>query len=183
MSEYDNKSAEKKYEFVEKVPNKFMCHICNYIMVDAVGIPCGHEFCEKCIIKHNLPCPICEENFDCGKIAAAYYRRNQINKLKVYCPNKIYGCPEIYPFDEIAAHKEMCDIYLFNALKDEENRLCFALSKLGDMMSNKTDFKDIKEYKNTNDYEIQQQLIILYLGKYNHTNFNFNQWFKCSCKK
>uniref|UniRef100_UPI0037E96D78 E3 ubiquitin-protein ligase TRIM21-like n=1 Tax=Semicossyphus pulcher TaxID=241346 RepID=UPI0037E96D78 len=47
---------------------QFLCSICLDVFTDPVTIPCGHNFCKKCITQHwniNVPCecPLCKDVF------------------------------------------------------------------------------------------------------------------------
>ncbi|KAK2858709.1 hypothetical protein Q5P01_003329 [Channa striata] len=47
--------------------DQFQCCICLDVFTDPVTIPCGHNFCKNCIIKHwdiKLQCPMCNRLFD-----------------------------------------------------------------------------------------------------------------------
>ncbi|XP_071393111.1 E3 ubiquitin-protein ligase TRIM47-like [Centroberyx affinis] len=48
---------------------QFLCSICLDVFTDPVAIPCGHNFCKKCITQHwdvsaQCQCPMCKEVFD-----------------------------------------------------------------------------------------------------------------------
>ncbi|XP_041652510.1 E3 ubiquitin-protein ligase TRIM21-like [Cheilinus undulatus] len=48
--------------------DQFLCSICLDVFADPVTIPCGHNFCKKCISRHwktkaSYQCPNCKEGF------------------------------------------------------------------------------------------------------------------------
>ncbi|MEQ2193492.1 hypothetical protein XENOCAPTIV_030546, partial [Xenoophorus captivus] len=48
--------------------DQFLCSMCLDVFTDPVTTPCGHNFCQTCIIQHwdgNVPyeCPLCREHF------------------------------------------------------------------------------------------------------------------------
>ncbi len=55
---------------------------------------CGHHISQQAanrLIRERKPCPMCkEDNFDTHK--DKFFKRNCINKLKVYCLHKKSGC-------------------------------------------------------------------------------------------
>ncbi|KAG2465396.1 TRI25 ligase, partial [Polypterus senegalus] len=81
--------------------DEFTCSVCQDTLTDPVTIPCGHNFCLKCITdywdqSHVCSCPQCRENFSTRPALRRNTLLNEvIKKLKktVSPPSKIYASP------------------------------------------------------------------------------------------
>jgi len=83
-------------EFTDHKNNEYSCPICLGVMTDAQVIPCGHEFCNSCLISlclqssTQIACPVCRTLFDITTKQHAYCSQRKINLLRINC--RYSGC-------------------------------------------------------------------------------------------
>ncbi|XP_028283853.1 E3 ubiquitin-protein ligase TRIM39-like [Parambassis ranga] len=98
---------------------QFLCCICLDIFIDPVTIPCGHNFCKKCITQHwtvnssRLQCPMCKKQFTTrpelpvntfiSEMAAEF--RQSAGKKGSCCSDLKVAKPEEIPCDVCAGTK------------------------------------------------------------------------------
>merc|ERR1711943_17559 len=71
--------------------DEFSCAICLHIVDNAVQTPCGHIFCDECLVLSIEVCPTCrtplerptgvQKLVECNKVAA-----RMMQGIKVHCP-------------------------------------------------------------------------------------------------
>ncbi|XP_078138139.1 E3 ubiquitin-protein ligase TRIM21-like isoform X4 [Centroberyx gerrardi] len=91
---------------------QFLCSICLDVFTDPVAIPCGHNFCKKCITQHwdvsvQCQCPMCKEVFKrrpklrvntfISEIAAQFRKSAQMKASS--CPDQRCAKPGEVPCD------------------------------------------------------------------------------------
>jgi len=106
--------------FVEKVCKYFFCTICTNVMDKASSLPCGHEFCEQCLIdslKINPCCPLCRsKNTD---FVPSFEKRSRIMSSEVKCVYK--ECPFTTTLSRIKAHEQNCKYNPANVVENKIN--------------------------------------------------------------
>ncbi len=85
---------EVEYEFVEDLPEELTCFICMKVLCQPQLMNCCEQpFCKSCLEKwweKNKSCPHCRSpNFETVLLRQ---KSRKVGELKVYCPNKQYGC-------------------------------------------------------------------------------------------
>ena len=106
-----------KYNFVNKVPDRLLCQICQRPCREPHrSVCCGHVFCKselntgsEQLGKESLErCPQClEKGFI--KFVDKLLRR-EINELSIYCPNNEDGCGWIGEIARVDDHLKECEI-------------------------------------------------------------------------
>ena len=86
------------YEFVSKVPDRFVCQICTKVLRDPhLAVCCGQHFCESCLNKWfaqqgKESCPHCRAEREAFNHVIHRGLRSEINQLKIRCSNHREGC-------------------------------------------------------------------------------------------
>ncbi|XP_078138136.1 E3 ubiquitin-protein ligase TRIM21-like isoform X1 [Centroberyx gerrardi] len=80
---------------------QFLCSICLDVFTDPVAIPCGHNFCKKCITQHwdvsvQCQCPMCKEVF---KRRPKLRVNTFISEIAAHCPDQRCAKPGEVPCD------------------------------------------------------------------------------------
>ena len=79
-----------RYEFTEKIPNKFVCPVCLDAVYDAVETKCcGVLLCMQCsdrLIASMMACPQCRQ-YPLA-VNASHFVRREVRQLHIYCVNK-----------------------------------------------------------------------------------------------
>ena len=92
-------SGSYEYKFVNPVPDRCICKICQYPSRDAymTGHCCkGLTVCKSCLDQHQITtdnfikCPVCRKEE--GGFHPNYPIKREINNLHIYCTNKEKGC-------------------------------------------------------------------------------------------
>ncbi len=98
------------YNFVDKVPQDYICSICTSILREPVQIECcGQLFCEECLkkwLERQKSCPHCRD-YQLKYIKDRRMKQN-INASKIYCPNRYRGCKVIITLRERYTHRDDC---------------------------------------------------------------------------
>lgn len=122
--------------FVEKVCKYFFCTICTNVMDKASALPCGHEFCEQCLIdslKINPSCPLCRsKNID---FVPSFEKRSRIISLEVKCIHK--NCPFTSPLSRIKTHEQNCQ-YNPTHITHSENKMDISSSSSSSSLLRRT---------------------------------------------
>ncbi|EGC32564.1 hypothetical protein DICPUDRAFT_38203 [Dictyostelium purpureum] len=106
---------------IEEIEDDFFCSICNNLMYKNFQCTNGHIYCVSCtetIKGKNGGCPECRVDFNTTSINR--YLERQINKLKIFCPNKFYnttdyiadekyGCKHECTIEELESHLKVCE--------------------------------------------------------------------------
>jgi len=98
-------------DFIEKIPEKFICNICTKVLRDPhLTECCGQHFCGSCIehwTSQNEVCPICRE----GKFVHILNKalKREINILEVHCINHEKGCKWKNEVVNLENHLEVCE--------------------------------------------------------------------------
>ncbi|XP_062609235.1 TNF receptor-associated factor 3-like [Saccostrea cucullata] len=105
--------------FVEKLPPKYVCPVCNFVLRNAMQLQCGHQICEPCIDPlfgedETATCPVntdeeCEEPFTKNEVYKDMCTRREIMLLQVYCSYSGEGCQEILQWRNLQKHTEICE--------------------------------------------------------------------------
>ena len=86
------------YEFVGKVPDRFICQICTKVLRDPhLAVCCGQHFCESCLNKWftrqgKESCPHCRAEGDGFNHVIHKGLRSEVNQLRIRCSNYGEGC-------------------------------------------------------------------------------------------
>ena len=86
------------YEFVDKVPDRFICQICTKVLRDPhLAVCCGQHFCKSCLNKWfarqgKESCPHCRAEGEGFNHVIHKGLRSEVNHLKIRCSNHGEGC-------------------------------------------------------------------------------------------
>ena len=86
------------YEFIGKVPDRFICQICTKVLRDPhLAVCCGQHFCESCLNKwftrqSKESCPHCRAEGEGFNHVIHKGLRSEVNQLKIRCSNHGEGC-------------------------------------------------------------------------------------------
>ncbi|XP_071396167.1 E3 ubiquitin-protein ligase TRIM21-like isoform X2 [Centroberyx affinis] len=80
---------------------QFLCSICLDVFTDPVAIPCGHNFCKKCITQHwdisvKCQCPMCKKLFN---TRPELHVNTLISEMAAHCPDQRCAKPGEVPCD------------------------------------------------------------------------------------
>jgi len=131
--ELDDELPNSQREFTDHKNNQFTCPICLFVMTDAQVIPCGHEFCKKCLTDLTVypqsppqfACPLCRKMTEIGTTQHAYGSQCKIDLLHIICRNA--GCTQKGPRSTIIKHEMLCAFLPFHC------SYCSSLSTVGDL--------------------------------------------------
>ena len=110
----DMAAGSNDYDFI-KAPEEYtecVCQLCNQVMVSEPHVTecCGQHYCHECLeqwANKDRQCPSCHsENF---KHKQDQSFKRHINKLQVYCSNKVNGCQVATSLDQLETHLHKCD--------------------------------------------------------------------------
>ena len=93
-----NEYGGHDYEFVGKVPDRFICQICTKALRDPhLAVCCGQHFCESCLNKWftrqgKESCPHCRAEGEGFNHVIHKGLRSEVNQLKIRCCNRGGGC-------------------------------------------------------------------------------------------
>eukprot|EP01147_Barroeca_monosierra_P001477 gene1478-4636_t len=93
--------------FVDEVPERFLCPICQGVMASPVQGPCQHEFgcdCLRTWLSNHQSCPICNSYLTIDMLNPARLMRELIESLQVYCDHHLHGCDEHIAYGQIQSH-------------------------------------------------------------------------------
>ena len=100
-------------EFVDDVPDRFICQICTRVLRDPhLAVCCGQHFCESCLNQwfkkkgRKASCPHCRAEGEAFHYVIHKGLRSEIGELKVYCTNLGEGCEWIGELGELESHLE-----------------------------------------------------------------------------
>ena len=85
-------------EFVEKVPDRYICQICTKVLRDPhLAVCCGQHFCESCLNKWftrqgKESCPHCRAEGEAFHHVIHKGLRSEVNEFKIRCSNHRKGC-------------------------------------------------------------------------------------------
>ncbi|ORX53866.1 hypothetical protein BCR36DRAFT_582091 [Piromyces finnis] len=132
--------------YVNPVNVNLLCPICRLPLLNPIATPCGHTFCEECIlsaleISNNCP-------YDRKEIKCEEFKKvdrlilNILNELEIYCPNKMNGCPHICQRQFLYEHYHHCEYELVEC----PHSLCHqkVIKKELQEHSNQCDYKEIE---------------------------------------
>ena len=86
------------YEFVGKVPDRFICQICTKVLRDPhLAVCCGQHFCDSCLNKWfttqgKQSCPHCRAEGERFNHVIHKGLRSEVNQLKIRCSDHREGC-------------------------------------------------------------------------------------------
>ncbi len=106
-----NEIAELDYDFVEQPDQDYFCPVSFELLVDPHQTSCcGHHISQQAanrLIRERKPCPMCkEDNFATHE--DKFFKRNCINKLKVYCSHKKSECEWTGELGDLNHHTTAC---------------------------------------------------------------------------
>ncbi len=106
-----NEIAELDYDFVEQPDQDYFCPVSLELLVEPHQTSCcGHHISQQAanrLIRERKPCPVCkEDNFATHE--DKFFKRNCINKLKVYCSHKKSGCEWTGELGDLNHHTTAC---------------------------------------------------------------------------
>ena len=98
--------------FTSPPPDSCICAICHDVLKDAVGINCGHSFCEECAkaCLSSGSCPNCRADFT--SYVPNYTTREFIGSMAVKCPHgQVESSKRARGNDgeAVSSENEMCD--------------------------------------------------------------------------
>lgn len=97
-------------DFVEDVPDDFLCPICLSLALEPHLIPCcGQHFCRLCserLRRDGTTCPMCKSN-DFSPVRDKFFER-KVNELRVKCPASAEGCDWVGEYGQLANHAKSC---------------------------------------------------------------------------
>ncbi len=95
-----------EFEFVEDLPEELTCSICMKVLCRPHMVNCCEkQFCEECLeewLRKNYICPNCRSTDFYHMLMRQKSRK--LGELKVYCPNKKYGCESTLKISECNNH-------------------------------------------------------------------------------
>ena len=90
------------------------CAICYDIYIKpTIIIPCGHTFCNKCIMTHidnDMTCPLDKLEINPELFVVNYALENMLTILNIQC--RYEGCNEIMQYEDMIEHMEVCNYRL-----------------------------------------------------------------------
>ena len=98
------------YQFVDAVPDMFICNICHLPSRDPyLTVCCGHLFCNSCLknafsVAIIKICPVCRSE-ECTTFLNKQADR-EVKNLHVRCPNKKKGCNWVGELRAVTGHIE-----------------------------------------------------------------------------
>ncbi len=107
----------KRSQFYNLTPNEeklLSCKICSNILKDPMITSCCHQiYCFDCITKMNK-CPNDDSPLSENQLVMAPNAIvNLIEKLQVFCDNRINGCEKIVLLEELKQHLDECEFKLY----------------------------------------------------------------------
>ncbi len=107
----NDQTAELDYDFVEQPDQDYFCPVSLELLIEPHQTSCcGHHISQQAanrLIRERKPCPMCkEDNFSTHE--DKFFKRNCINKLKVYCPHKKSGCEWTGELGDLNHHTTAC---------------------------------------------------------------------------
>ena len=101
-----------KCEFVDQVPEEYLCYLCHCVARDPhITTCCGEHFCETCITPHQQEqevegesfCPSCSKQKQFTSFLNVKYQQ-KILQLEVYCSLSERGCDWTGPLSALEQH-------------------------------------------------------------------------------
>ena len=103
--------ANQEFYFVEQPDQDLYCPVTLEILLEPHQTDCcGQHISEKAanrIIKDGKPCPMCKDDYFTTH-TDKYFKRNTINKLRVYCLHKKSGCEWTGELGDLNNHSTSC---------------------------------------------------------------------------
>ena len=102
-------------EFVDDVPDRFICQICTRVLRDPhLAVCCGQHFCESCLKKWfkkqaKKSCPHCRAQGSTFNHVIHKGMRSEISQLKIKCTKLSEGCEWRGELGELETHLESDD--------------------------------------------------------------------------
>ena len=142
------------YEFVSKVPDRFICQICTKVLRDPhLAVCCGQHFCESCLNKWfarqgKKSCPHCRAEGEAFNHVIHKGLRSEVNQLKIRCSNHGEGCQWTGELGALEQHLESntgCGYVLVDCPNKCESRPCiFAFSDIDESVFLDTELTTVK---------------------------------------
>lgn len=99
--------------YSEPLDENLVCPICKVPLVAPVTTPCDHTFCFECIKQccdTSTVCPVDRKPFRPKQMKpASRLLRNQLDSLRVLCPNTERGCTEKIRREDVVMHAHHCE--------------------------------------------------------------------------
>ena len=99
-----------QYQFIEDIPEDYVCVCCQEILQIPCITPCKHSFCKKCILKWHSQsgnCPICRSNIAKNQLKIDMRIVSAINNLQVIC--RFPGCYWVGALKKMPLHRAQCE--------------------------------------------------------------------------
>ncbi|XP_042554083.1 RING finger protein 151 [Dipodomys spectabilis] len=93
----------------------FLCSVCHGVLKRPVRLPCGHIFCQKCILRwlaRQNTCPCCRKEVKRKKMVHVNQLRKTIGRLEVKCKNAEAGCAVTCALAHRKGHQDTCPFEL-----------------------------------------------------------------------
>ena len=145
-------------EFIDDVPDRFICQICTRVLRDPhLAVCCGQHFCESCLNRWfkkqaKKSCPHCRAQGSTFNYVINKGVRSEISQLKIKCTNHSEGCEWSGELGDLESHLESdygCDYVVVpcpNKCRKHTTSRCF-YSTVHSMMR-----KDLYEHLDSECY-------------------------------
>ncbi|KAH9364265.1 hypothetical protein HPB48_022949 [Haemaphysalis longicornis] len=107
LSGFDQFLDWRPLEFVDKIPDEFVCSICGVVPAFPKRLPCRHVFCPTCykeITERERICPVDRGSFLSEMVETVDSSRAGIKELRIRCPNSPHGCTVVGPLSKLHEH-------------------------------------------------------------------------------
>ncbi|KAL5019267.1 hypothetical protein ScPMuIL_004989 [Solemya velum] len=87
------------------------CSICQDVFCEPQRAPCGHSFCQKCILpwlKSSKTCPEDRKHLQPSQLHHDFILENIIGDQMVACPFRKSGCDFVGQLQRLNSHKKTC---------------------------------------------------------------------------
>ncbi len=116
MSTGEEDCGGYSYDFVDFIPERFICSICTKVMKDPhLMLCCGIKYCGSCLLnwfdaQGFKSCPLCRAQSSEEPILHAQEKgmKREINSIFIYCPNKTVGCSWQGELGDVKQHLIQC---------------------------------------------------------------------------
>ncbi|XP_046855200.1 TNF receptor-associated factor 5-like [Xenia sp. Carnegie-2017] len=129
----------------KKIPAKYICTSCHFLLVNPTQTMCGHLFCQSCIDiilgSSNPKCPEDQEKLSRNDVFPDAFTKRELKSIRLHCPSE--QCEWFGSYEELEGHYQVCEHALISCIHKQYN-IQLPRSLLSEHLKNKCEYRNVK---------------------------------------